>query len=77
MQHLKSSGDKSSPACGYDSVLNQKPPMPLMLILVFADGSVVVTGSSRAFLILISDTAETENFSLQVRLIFLSLLLFG
>lgn len=47
-----------------------------MLILVFADASVAVTGSSRAFLVLITDTAETEHFSLQVCLIFLKLLLF-
>lgn len=77
VQHLQSGGDRSSPACGYDSVLSWKPPMPPMLILVFADVSVVVTGSSRAFLILITNTAETENFSLQVCLIFLMLLLFG
>lgn len=48
-----------------------------MLILVYADVSVAVTGSSRAFLILITDTAETEHFSLQVCFLFLTLLLLG
>lgn len=45
--------------------------MPLMLILLFADTNY---SSSRAFLILITDTAENEHFSLQVCLIFLTLL---
>lgn len=61
------------PACGYDSMLSWKPPMSLMLILAFADVSVVVTVSSRAFLILITNTAETDKISLQVCLIFLTL----
>ena len=51
--------------------------MPLMPILVFVAVSVARAYTSRAFLISSTDTAETEHFSLQMHLIFLTLLLYG
>lgn len=51
--------------------------MPLMLIPVFAAAGVANAGMSWVFLVLSTDTAETEHFSLQIYLIFLTLLLCG
>lgn len=51
--------------------------MPLMSIPLLAAASVARADMSSAFLILSTDTAETEHFSLQMYLIFLTLLLYG